>query len=293
MDDIHLKDNKEIIYRGFSFVFGIFLIAMCYNLFFLPNDFVVGGASGLGIIVEGLTGFNSNLFIYIFDIILIICSFIFLGKEQTKNTIIGSLLYPLFITFTAPIANVLSGYFHFEEILVTVVMAAIIYGLGTGIIYKCNFNTGGLDVLVKIVNKYLHIPEGKALLILNGILVIFGGFVFGIDKVVYTIIIIAVSSLIVDKILIGISDSKMFLIYTRKLKEVNKIINEFNTGYTLLPTKGGYSHKNGTLIMCVFNTKDYLKFKERILEVDPNAFFVIDDCYEVKGGVKRPNLPFL
>lgn len=293
MDDIHLKDNKDIIYRGFAFVFGIFLIAMCYNIFFLPNDFVVGGASGLGIIVEGITGFNSKIFIYIFDIILILCSFIFLGKVETKNTIIGSLLYPLFITFTTPIANVVGGLFNFEEILVKVIMAAIFYGLGTGIIYKCRFNTGGLDVLVKIVNKYFHVPEGKALLILNGFLVICGGFVFGIDKVIYTIMIIAISSQIVDKILIGISDSKMFLIYTRKLKEVNEIISEFNNGFTLLPTKGGYSHKNGTLIMCVFNTRDYLKFKERILEVDPSAFFVINDCYEVNGGVKRSNLPFL
>ena len=293
MDDMHLKNNKDIIYRGFAFVFGIFLIAMCYNLFFLPNDFVVGGASGLGIIVEGLTGFNSNIFIYLFDIALIICSFIFLGKEETKNTIIGSLLYPLFITFTTPIANVIGDAFFFEEILVTVIMAALFYGLGTGIIYKCRFNTGGLDVLVKIVNKYFHIPEGKALLILNGLLVLGGGFVFGIDKVIYTIIIIAISSQLVDKILIGISDSKMFLIYTRKLKEVKKIINEFDTGFTLLPTIGGYSHKNGTLIMCVFSTKDYLKFKERILEVDPSAFFVINDCYEVNGGVKRSNLPFL
>ena len=126
MDNIRLRDNKDIIYRGCLFVFGTFLLAICYNMFFLPNDFVVGGSSGLSIIVEGLTGFNSNLFIYLFSGSLIICSIIFLGFEETKNTIIGSLLYPLFITFTAPIVNVIGGYFEFEEILITVVISGLL-----------------------------------------------------------------------------------------------------------------------------------------------------------------------
>ena len=293
MSEVHLRDNKDIIYRGVMFVFGIFLVSICYNMFFLPNDFVVGGSSGLSIIIEGITGFDSKIFIYIFNILLIILCYIFLGKEETKNTIIGSLLFPLFITFTTPIVNVIKDIFVFEEILVTVVMSAILYGFGTAIVYKCEFNTGGIDVLVKIFNKFFHVPEGKGLLLLNGSLVLFGGFIFGIDKVVYTVLIIVISSFIVDKMLIGISDSKMFLIYTKRIKEVSKVINDFDTGFTLLPTEGGYSHKKGTLIMCVFSTKDYLEFKNCVLNIDPDAFFVINDCYEVNGGIKRPNLPFL
>lgn len=293
MNEIHLKDNKDIIYRGVMFVLGIFMVSICYNMFFLPNDFVVGGSSGLSIIIEGVTGFDPRIFIYIFNIFLIILCYIFLGKEETKNTIIGSLLYPLFITFTTPIVAVIKDTFVFEEILVTVVLSGLLYGIGTATVYKCEFNTGGIDVLVKIVNKFFHVPEGKGLLILNGSLVLFGGFVFGVNKVVYTIIIIIISSFIVDKILIGISDSKMFLIYTRKLEEVSEVIKKFNTGYTFLPTEGGYSHKKGTIILCVFNTKDYIEFKKIVLKIDPDAFMVINDCYDVEGGIKRNNFSFI
>lgn len=293
MFDIDSKECLKIVYRGISFVFGVFLIAICYNLFFLPNNLVTGGASGVGIIVEGLTGFNANIVIYIINAILLFFCYKFLGRSETKRTLLGSLLYPLFITFTAPIARTILPYFNIEEKLVLVVLAGIIYGLGNGIIYKCNFNTGGVDVIVKILNKYFHIQEGRGLIIINGSLIVLAGFAFGIDIVIYAIIILIISSIIVDKILIGISNNKMFLIYTKKIKLVSKLINEFKTGYTLLPTEGGYSHKKGTVILCALNNKDYVYFKERLLEIDPNAFFVINDCYEVNGGVKRSNLPFL
>lgn len=285
-------DYKEIISQGVFFVIGTLLVALAYNLFLFPNDLVVGGASGIAILVEGITGFSANLFIYIASVVLIICSFIFLGYEETKNTIIGSLLYPLFLTFTTPVARVLLPYLEFEETFVTIAFAALFFGVGSGLVYKCGFNTGGTDVLVRISSKYLHIPEGKSIMIINSSAVIFAGFVFGIDKVIYAIIIIAISSLLVDKILIGISDSKMFLIYTRKLDEVKKIIDSFKTGYTLLPTEGGYSHKKGVIVMCAIRNRDYMHFKETILDVDPTAFFIINDCYEVNGGVKQPNLPF-
>ena len=92
----------------------------------------------------------------------------------------------------------------------------------------------------------------------------------------------------------GISDSKLFYIFTRKPRIMKKIIlEEFESGFTILPTKGGYSHTRGSLLMVVISNRDYYKFKTKILEIDPDAFFIIDDCYEVNGGVKRANLPFI
>ena len=78
------------------------------------------------------------------------------------------------------------------------------------------------------------------------------------------------------------------------LGKVKKLIEEeFMTGYTIFPTVGGYSHIRGAMIMCVIRNRDVNLFKQMILEIDPTAFFVISDCYEVQGGVKRSNLPFI
>lgn len=288
------KDIKELLLTGISFVFGTFCLALCYNLFFVPNNIVVGGTSGLAIILEDVAGINSQIFIYVTSILLLIVSFIFLGKEDTERTVIGSLLYPLFVTFTAPIANVLLNYLSFQEILVTVVLAAILYGFSNGIIYKYGYTTGGSDVIMKLFCKYFHWSEGKSSIVFNIIIILLGALTFGFDMGVYAIIILVVSSMIVDKIIIGMSDSKKFMIYTRESKKVKNLIeDEFLTGYTIFPTVGGYSHIRGAMIMCVISNRDVKLFKDKILEIDPTAFFVISDCYEVQGGVKRSNLPFI
>ncbi len=288
------KDFKELMIVASSFVFGTFCLALCYNLFFIPNDIVVGGTSGLAIIVNELTGFDTQTFIYLSAFILLVVSFIFLGKEETERTFIGSILYPLFITFTEPVAKFLLLYLTFQEILVTVVLAGILYGFSNGIIYKWGYTTGGSDVMMKVLCKYGHISEGKSSLIINIIIILMGAFTFGFDTGVYAIIILVISSLIVDKIIIGISSSKKFMIYTRKSKFVKRLIEEeFKTGFTIFPTVGGYSHLRGAMIMCVIRNHDVTLFKEKILEIDPEAFFVISDCYEVQGGVKRNNSIFI
>lgn len=288
------KDIKNVIVTGVAFVLGTFLLALCYNLFFVPNNFVVGGMSGLAIIIEQVTGFNAQVFIYISSIFLLIVCYIFLGKESAERVLIGSVLYPLFITFTAPIARALLYLFSFQEILVTVALASLLYGVSNGIIFKYGYSTGGSDVIVRLLCKYFHLSEGKSILSFNIFIIFAGGYLFGVDTAVYATIILVISSNIVDKISIGISDSKKFMIYTRESKKIKELIqNDFQAGYTIFPTVGGYSHIKGVMLMCVIRNHDVTLFKEKILEIDQTAFFVISDCYEVQGGVKRSNLPFM
>lgn len=285
--------NKQIVLKGLSFVFAVFLLALSYNLLFLPNDLVIGGVSGLSIIFQKTLNINPQIFIYVVNFGLIILSFALLGKEKTNNTIIGAILYPCMITFTTPIAKMLLPYFTFNEFIMVAILAGIMNGFSNGMVYRCGYSTGGSDTVVLIMSKYLKMSEGKAILI-NDILIIgVGALVFGLNKAIYALIVVVISSTIVDRIIYGISNSKVFYVFTKKDREVKKtIFEEFKTGFTILPTKGGYSHENGILIMCVLTNRDYYKFKKRILELDPKAFFVICDCYESQGGYKKHKLPF-
>lgn len=288
------KTQKQIIVTGVSFVLGVFVFALTYNTFLLPNNFVVSGMSGIAIALEDLLGINATLFIYASTAVLLLVSFIFLDFEKTKNTILGSILYPLMISFTAPIATFLNNNFPLEDNTLIVMFSVALYGISSGLIYKYGYTTGGIDVLMQILNKYLKIPESKAMTVVNVIVIIFGGITFGYVKAIYSAIILFVSTIFVDKIMFGIADSKMFYIYTKEEEKVKEIIiDELESGFTLLPTKGGYSHNKGNLIMCVVPNSSYYLFKDRILKVDPKAFFVIDSCYEVNGGVvKHSNMPF-
>lgn len=285
---------KEIIFDGCSLVFGLFFYALCFNLFLTPNDLVVSGFSGVSIVMQKLFGWTSSVFLLIANVILLIICFIFLGWKTTKKNIIGSLLYPLMVTISLPVATFLSKFIVTEDFYLTLLFAVVLYGVSSGFIYRSGFTAGGSDIIMQLINKYCNVSESKALLVANGFIICSGMIVFGFTKAVYSFIILYCSTYFIDKIMFGISDSKLFYIYTRKTRAVKKLIfEEFKTGFTTIPGTGGYSHKNGVLIMCAVSNNDYYLLKNRILEIDPSAFIVIDKCYEVNGGVKRSNIPFL
>ena len=237
---------KEIIFDGCSLVFGLFFYAMCFNLFLTPNDLVVSGFSGIAIVMQKLFGWTPSVFLLISNIILLIICFIFLGWSTTKKNIIGSLLYPLMVTLSMPVANFLSSYLVTEDFYLTLLFAICLYGISSGFIYRSGFTAGGSDIIMQIINKYCKVSESKALLFANGFIILSGMLVFGFTKGVYSFIILYCSTYFVDKIMFGISDSKLFYIYTRKTRKIKKVIlEEFQTGFTTIPGTGGYSHLIG------------------------------------------------
>ena len=288
------ESDKETIFEGLSFVFGVFLYALCFNTFLIPNDLVVSGFSGVAIVTQKLFGWNNQIFIYVTNFVLLGLSFIFLNWKTTKKNIVGSIMFPLMITITTPIANFLNDKLIGDDFIIILLFSIILYGVSSGLIYRSGFSTGGSDIIMQIINKYIKVGESKAMIVANSLIILLGMIVFGFDKGVYSFIILITSTYFIDKIMFGISDSKVFYIYTKKVRKIKKLILEdFKTGLTIIPSRGGYSKKRGHMIMCVVGNQDYYKFKERILEIDPNAFIIINKCYEVNGGVKRSSFHFI
>lgn len=285
---LKIVNHKNRVAKICFMILGVFLLALNYNLFFVQHEIVVGGVSGLAIVFNNLWGWNNQIFIYVVSFILLIISFILFGFKKSRPAIIGTILYPVMVTFTYPLAELLSKYFIFEDFITTIAFTSILYGFASGLVYKMGYNTGGSDIVMQIMCKYLHMPEGKATFISNLVVVLFAGLILGVNKVVYATIILYISSLIVDKMLIGISKSKLFIVRSNELEKIEDVImNELHLGVTVLQAKGGYSNKKQDMLMCVVPTKDYSLFKEIILTIDKNAFLIINDCYDIEGGTIR------
>ena len=291
IDDVY---NNNLFLRVIVTFIGTFLLALNYNLFLEPNDLVIGGLSGLSIIVKKVFSMNPTTFIYLATGVLIIIGFFLLDKKDMVKAIFVSILFPFLITFTGPLCDILIKYFQFSDKILLVLVSAIVFGFANGIIYEAGFNTGGMDILMRIMNKYAHVSEGKANFILNISTVLLGGVVFNINNIAYSSIIIYISSIIIDRMLIGISTSKLFYVHTNEVEKVKAfIIEELKTGVTVINVEGGFFKKKKKLLMCAVDSKDYYLFKESILAIDPNAFIIINDCYEVSGGVKRERINLL
>ena len=273
---------------------SIFIMAFNYNLFFLRHGIVAGGVSGIATILNKLANIRPGVTILIFNITLIIISFFTLGRKSTRRTIIGSILYPVFVSLTASWAVKLYAATNFSEFIIIALVSGCIYGCFNGIIYKYGYSTGGMDSLILIVNKYFKISTGKSSLIINIIILTAGIFIFGIEKAIYGVLIIAINTFLINKIQLGISNSKMFYIMTKKPEEIKDIIrNNINSGFTIMNTEGGHTNGKNHMIMCVVPTLLYYKFRKEIMKRDKDAFIIISDCYEVYGGHVKEKIPFI
>ncbi len=275
--------EKSKYKRLFKFIIGCFLVAISYNLFLAPNDLVAGGVGGIAIILNELLGLDYSTVILLGNIILLIISLIFLGKEKTKGSILGSLVFPICVKLTSNI----NAYINIEssELLLAAVFGGVLYGFGAGMIFKAGYTGGGTDVISQLLNKYLKLSMGKSLLFTDGTIVLLSSFVFGTNKLLYSIIALYIISLISDRVILGISDSKAFYIVTDEEQAIKEYILKYlNHGVTVFNAKGGFAKEKQTVLMCVLPTKDYYRLKEGISEIDPDAFFVVTDAYEVFGG---------
>ena len=285
------KEDIKTLVTGVTFVFGIFLLAMCYHLFLLPNEFITGGTNGIAIIFNKLFNIDPTVFLYISRIVLLIISFICLGYKKTLPTVLGSLLYPIMVTITEPIALALLQYISISQVLISVVITGFLYGASSALIYKSGFTTGGGDVIMELIKKYAKVSTSVANFSYSFIILLMGAFVFGFESFIYSIIILLISNHFIDKITLGVSLSKVFFIYTNKLSEVKKVITEeYDSGVTILQSKQEFLHKKGEILMVAVSNLDCYRLRNRILELDPNAFFVINDCYEVNGGKKKERI---
>ena len=280
-----MKKNKimGILKRYIQMIVGITILALAYNIFILPTNFVYGGVSGLAIVTKKIFGIEPALFIFVTSVILLVISYFALGWKKTAGSVVGSLLYPIMVEVTSNVALYLD--FQSQQLLLYALFGGLLAGIGLGLVYKAGFSTGGTDITAQIAHKYFRISMGKSIVLCDGLILLVGTFIFGINNFMYALIVLYLISIITDKVLLGISDSKAFYIVTEKDEEVkNFVLSNLNHGVTIFKAKGGHKNKDKKVLFCVIPTREYFKLKEGISEIDEHAFFVVTDAYEVYGG---------
>ncbi|MBR3898556.1 MAG: YitT family protein [Bacilli bacterium] len=275
-----IKESKKIK-RSLMFVFGVFLLAVSFNLFIKPNH-LISGVSGISIITDKLFKIDSSLIILLGNSLLLIASFVFLGKEDTSRTVIGSLLYPVFIKLTEFIPKYID--LGTTEPIVLAICGALMSGIGTGLIFKNNFTSGGTDVLKQILTKYGKMPYSMSNIYSEGLIMFAGGIVFGWQSFIYSIIVLSISGIVSDRVILGISEYKTLQIVTTKDSEIKSfIIENLNHGLTVIEAKGAFTDTKKKVLLCAIPTRQYFIATEGIKKIDPDAFVIAIDTYEIQG----------
>lgn len=284
INDIIEKINKKNIFKRYVMLLtGCLIVAFSFNLFFLRYNIVCFGVSGVSIVFSEF-GIDPSVFIMIANIVLIIISYFFLGIEDVKNQIVGALIYPVFVSLTLRVTNLID--FGNLEMIIIAVMGGVLAGLGYGLIYKSGYSTGGTDVIGNLICKYSKISMGNAMMFVNISIIVLGKVVFSWKIIMYAIVVAYLISIVTDKILLGISNSKAFYIVVPRSKD--DLVRDFLTslegvGSTIIDAHGGYSNDRETLILAVVPTRMYFLVKEGLFEIDKSIFYLVCDSYEVSS----------
>ena len=275
--------QKKLWYRYSVLIISLFFSAIVFNLFLYPTNLVTGGMNGVAIIVNHLFNLDPALIIFIGSLILLGLSYLLLGLGQTAGSVVATLVYPLFVELTEPISKLII--IDTSDLILMSILIGLLLGITNGLMYKVGFSNGGLNIISQILYKYFHLSLGKTTMFINLIVVLIGGFYFGFNMMLYALIIIFISSFVIDKVILGISNNKAFYITTTEEEKIKDyLINTLHHTVTIFDVKGGFLKKKRKVLLAVVPTRDYFKLKEGIKEIDPEAFFVATDAYEVGGG---------
>ena len=278
------KKKVKNVLRYFWLIILMFISAVNYNLFLNPNNIISGGGNGLSIIFEELLNIEPAIFILVFNVIVLIFSFIVLGVEVSSSSIVAILIYPFFVSITSGISSV--SFLQADDKLLVGIFAGIISGFVMGSVCKIGFSQGGVTQISQMINKVFKAPIAKTNFCLNAIVLLIGVYVFDLSSVLLGIVVLFINSVVADRILLGISSNKSFIIITSCEEEMADFIrNELHHGVTVFFVNEKNSKKQRRALMTVIPTREYYKLTEGAKKIDKDVFFVVTDSYQLQGGI--------
>ena len=284
--------NKYTVLEYFYIVLGSFITAFAITVFTNPSKIAPGGVSGVSTILYHAFGFDLSLTMLLQNIPLFIVGTLLFGKQFGLKSLLGSVLLSLFSSLIGSVLGY-DGILDLSKdmnVWLSCLFGGVISGVGIGIVMKSGANTGGTDIIAQIAARYLHIPLGTSLFIVDGIVILCSAFIFGIESALYAIIVAYVMQVMVNKIVLmmGTNYAKTCYIISEKLNEIRDfVLNDLDKSGTLIEAKGLYSMKNRPMLMVVIPNQSVSRLTRMVHLTDPAAFLIIQETYHVFGEGNR------
>ena len=261
---------------------GIFFMVAGFYYFLVPVDLVVGGVSGIGLIINRFTDASIATWVVIFNAFLLILAYLLIGKKSFLRSLYGSILYPLFLfifELTPPL--------NIDDYLIASIFGGVIVGIGFGIVVRYGGTSGGTDIPVKIIHKYFKLPLSYAVYLVEGSIILIGMLTLGSQNIVYglyALISIYVVGIATDRMVIGTNSLKTvhtITDYPEKIK--NALFERLERGVTVVPVEGGYTKLKKTMLITVITKDEYYILRELVAKIDPQAFVYASPATEIHG----------
>lgn len=260
---------------------GIVLTAIALEYFFFPNDIAAGGVSGIALVINGVTGWNISIMVFILNIILFILAFVVLGKGFGGKSIYATVMLSVVMEI---IERVFSPGILTDNMFLASFFGSALLAMGSAIVFHQGASTWGTSILAAIISKFTSLGVGTSLLLNDSIICLLAINVFGIDKGLFGFFSLILIGLLIDKFIDGFNTCKQVFIITSKAEMVVNFINkDIDRGCTVLNGKGGYTDSEVKIVYTVLSSNQFITLKSFIKENNPEAFITVNDSKEVLG----------
>lgn len=274
---LHLLKSAALILTGNA------LLAFLVAAFVIPHDIIMGGTTGIGIVVNRLTGFDTALTVLGLNVVLLVLGRIVLGREFFLSTIVSSVLYPILLGLFQRIPGIDA---MTDNALLAALFAGSLMGIAIGLVMRAGSSTGGTDVVNLMLAKWTHLPVALFVWLVD--IIVVGGQAPLYDKaepILYGILVLVLESILVDKAMIfGKAKVEVFAVSPKYDEIRKKLLTEVRTGVTMSLIETGGMQEEQKAVICVTSPRKLYRVTEMILAVDPDAFLTVTQIREVRGA---------
>lgn len=279
---MNIREIKKII----IVIIGALLGALSMNLFLIPANVYASGFTGVAQLLSRLLGtfapfdISTGILLFILNIPVTIIAWKKVGKSFTFYSFLSVILTTIFLEII-PVYNVS------PDILLNAVFGGVISAVGVGLTLKYGASTGGMDIIAMLLSRMKDRPVGSYLFLLNGIIIVTAGLIYGPEKALYTLVTLYTSTRVVDAIHTR-HEKLTVMIITKKADELKRAIHSrMVRGITTIPAKGAFTNESKDMLMIVITRYELYDLEKVIKEADPQAFTNIVETTAVFGMFRR------
>lgn len=275
------KNVSKLIRQVLIIVFGLTIYAFGLAIFVLPTDMIAGGTTGMALLAQRLWGIPISTFVAVFNVLMFGLGFLELGKTFALTTLVATFYYPVILEVAIA---VIGDMVITQDPMLCAIFSGIIIGFSLGIVIKAGASTGGLDIPPLVFKKRFGVPVSVSLYVFDAIILV-AQMPFGDkERILYALIMVMVYTMVLDKVLMMGSKQIQVKIFSEKYEEISKAIQEkMDRGTTLLNMEGGRSRQKSMAILSIVSGRELAKINDIVMEIDENAFMIVNQVGEVHG----------
>lgn len=282
-----MKEQNQIknkIKEYIMITIGVLLVVVGVYFFKFPNNFSIGGVTGIAIILSNLLGniISSSTIVLILNLVLLGIGYLFLGKSFGNRTAYGTILMSFSLQLLEIIVP-LKGPLTTEPML-ELSFAVILPAVGSAILFNISSSTGGTDVIAMLLKKYTHIDIGHALLLTDFLLTAATFLVFDITTGFLSMLGLLIKSTLIDGVIENLNLNKYFTIICNDPKPISTFITQkLHRSATVFDAKGAFTDQDKKIILTVMSRAQAVQLRKFIKETDPDTFLLITNTSEIIG----------